>query len=83
MAAGALLDTSFFITLAGKNRAHHEAARRYWRHLLENQIPIFLSTIVVSRRSCETIDLFLTGGGNQQTKFRILTAARRLLRDRI
>lgn len=48
MAAGALLDTSFFITLAGKNRAHHEAARRYWRHLLENQIPIFLSTIVVS-----------------------------------
>ena len=48
MAAGALLDTSFFITLADPNRAHHEAARRYWRHLLENQIPIFLSTIVVS-----------------------------------
>lgn len=48
MAAGVLLDTSFLITLAGKNRPHHEAARRYWQHFLENQIPIFLSTIVVS-----------------------------------
>ena len=48
MAAGVLLDTSFLITLADKNRAHHEAARRYWRHFLESQIPMFLSTIVVS-----------------------------------
>ena len=48
MAAGVLLDTSFLITLAGKNRAHHEAARRYWQYFLENQIPIFLSAIVVS-----------------------------------
>jgi predicted nucleic acid-binding protein len=48
MGAGVLLDTSFLITLADKKRAHHETARRYWRHLLENQIPIFLSTIVVS-----------------------------------
>ena len=48
MAAGVLLDTSFLITLAGRNRAHHEAARRYWRHFLESQIPMFLSTIVVS-----------------------------------
>ncbi len=48
MAAGVLLDTSFLITLAGKNRPHHEAARRYWQHFIENQIPIFLSTIVVS-----------------------------------
>lgn len=45
MAAGVLLDTSFLITLAGKNRAHHETARRYWQHFLENQIPIFLSSI--------------------------------------
>jgi predicted nucleic acid-binding protein len=45
---GVLLDTSFLITLADKNRSYHEAARRYWRHFLENQIPIFLSTIVVS-----------------------------------
>jgi predicted nucleic acid-binding protein len=51
MAAGVLLDTSFLITLADKNRAHHEAARRYWRHFLENDIPIFLSTIVASEFS--------------------------------
>ena len=48
MAAGVLLDTSFLITLAGRNRPHHEAARRYWQHFTENQIPMYLSTIVVS-----------------------------------
>lgn len=48
MAAGVVIDTSFLITLADKNRAHHEAARRYWRYFLENEIPIFLSAIVVS-----------------------------------
>ena len=35
MAAGVLLDTSFLITLAGSNREHHEAARRYWRHFTD------------------------------------------------
>ena len=48
MAAGVLLDTSFLITLAGKNRVNQEPARRYWRHFLDNQIPIFLSCFVVS-----------------------------------
>ena len=48
MPAGMLLDTSFLITLAGTNRAHPETARRYWKHFLENQIPIYLSTVVVS-----------------------------------
>jgi len=48
MAAGVLLDTSFLITLAGPGRARHETARRCWRHFLENDIRIFLSTIVVS-----------------------------------
>jgi hypothetical protein len=48
MAAGVLIDTSFLITLAGKDRAHYDAARLYWRHFIENDIPIFLSTIVVS-----------------------------------
>ena len=43
-----MLDTSFLITLAGRERAHFEAARRYWQHFVENEIPIFLSTIVVS-----------------------------------
>jgi len=48
MAAGVLLDTSFLITLADKSREHYESARLYWRYFLENDIPIFLSTIVVS-----------------------------------
>lgn len=48
MAAGVLLDTSFLITLADKSRDHYESARLYWRYFLENDIPIFLSTIVVS-----------------------------------
>jgi predicted nucleic acid-binding protein len=48
MAAGVLLDTSFLITLAGTSRANHEAARRYWKHFLDHQMPIFLSCIVVS-----------------------------------
>ena len=49
MGAGVLLDTSFLITLADKNRTSHQTARRYWRHFLENEIiPIYLSTIVVS-----------------------------------
>jgi predicted nucleic acid-binding protein len=48
MAAGVLIDTSFFITLADNKRKHNETARRYWKHFLENRIPIYLSTIVVS-----------------------------------
>ncbi len=48
MAAGVLLDTSFLITLAGPAREHHQVARRYWRHFQENDIPIFLSAIVVA-----------------------------------
>ena len=48
MPGGVLFDTSFLITLADPNRAHHETARGYWMHFLENQIPIYLSTVVVS-----------------------------------
>jgi predicted nucleic acid-binding protein len=48
MAAGVLLDTSFLITLASPAREHHVVARMYWRYFLENEIPMFLSTIVVS-----------------------------------
>jgi len=48
MAAGVLIDTSFLITLADRNRKNYDAARRYWRHFLDNRIPIFLSTVVVS-----------------------------------
>lgn len=48
MAAGVLIDTSFLITLADKNRKNHETTRRYWRYFLDNRMPIFLSTVVVS-----------------------------------
>ena len=48
MPAGVLIDTSFLITLAGTNRANYDTARRYWRYFLENNIPVFLSTIVAS-----------------------------------
>jgi predicted nucleic acid-binding protein len=48
MAAGVVLDTSFLITFADPARTHHAAANRYWRHFLESQIPIYLSTIVVA-----------------------------------
>lgn len=48
MATGVLIETSFLITLADNSRKHHDAARKYWRPFLENQIPIFLSAIVVA-----------------------------------
>jgi predicted nucleic acid-binding protein len=48
MAAGVVMDTSFLITLADPGRAHHQDARKYWRHFTEQAIPIFLPTIVVS-----------------------------------
>ena len=48
MSVGVVIDTSFLITMAGKERPHHEAARRYWKYFIENEIPIFLSTIVVA-----------------------------------
>ena len=55
MADGVLLDTSFLITLADKNRQNHDVARRYWRHFLDNDIPIYLSTIVVSEFSVRQV----------------------------
>jgi len=48
MAAGVVLDTSFLITLADPGRSHHNIARRYWRHFTEQNLPVFLPTIVVS-----------------------------------
>lgn len=48
MSAGVVLDTSFLITLAGKDRANHQTARRYWKHFGETGIPLYLPTIVVS-----------------------------------
>lgn len=48
MSAGVVLDTSFLITLADSSRANHATARRYWKHFTEEEIPIFIPTIVVS-----------------------------------
>jgi len=48
MPAGVVIDTSFLITLADSNRSNHATARRYWRHFMDNEIPVYLSTVVVS-----------------------------------
>jgi hypothetical protein len=48
MGAGVVLDTSFLITLADPGRPNHGVARRYWQCFMEQQIPVYLPTIVVS-----------------------------------
>ncbi len=48
MSDGVVLDTSFLITLADPVRDHHQAAKSYWKHFLEQGIKVFLPTIVVS-----------------------------------
>ena len=48
MSAGVVLDTSFLITLADPVRDHHQTAKSYWKHFLEQGITVFLPTIVVS-----------------------------------
>ena len=48
MGAGVVLDTSFLITLADPARQHHAVARRYWQYFMEQTMPVFLPTIVVS-----------------------------------
>jgi len=51
MRNGAVLDTGFLITLVDANRPCHEDAKAYYRHFLENSIPMYLPTIVVSEFS--------------------------------
>ena len=48
MGTGVVLDTSYLITLANPARENHDSARRYWRHFVDSQMPLFLPTIVVS-----------------------------------
>ena len=48
MSSGVVIDTSFLITLADPVRDHHQAAKSYWKHFLEQSIPVLLPTIVVS-----------------------------------
>jgi hypothetical protein len=43
-----LLDTSFLISLSDPARPHHEAAVAYYRECARRQVPMYLSTIVIS-----------------------------------
>ena len=43
-----LLDTSFLITLSDPARPHHAAALAYYRECTQRQVPMYLSTIVIS-----------------------------------
>lgn len=46
-----LLDTSFLISLSSQDRPHHGAAVRFYRECIDRQVPMFLSTIVISEFS--------------------------------
>jgi hypothetical protein len=46
--ASVLLDTSFLISLVHPVRLHHNVARQYYIHMLQNEIPMYLSTIAAS-----------------------------------
>lgn len=43
-----LLDTSFLIHLSDPAKAHHQIALTYYRECVGRQIPMYLSTIVIS-----------------------------------
>lgn len=43
-----LVDTSFLISLSDPTRAHHEAALAYYRECVRRNVPMYLSTIVIS-----------------------------------
>lgn len=43
-----LLDTSFLISLSDPARPHHEAAVAYYKECVRRQVPMYLSTIVIS-----------------------------------
>lgn len=43
-----LLDTSFLISLSDPARVHHATAVQYYRECVHRQVPMYLSTIVIS-----------------------------------
>lgn len=43
-----LLDTSFLISLSDPVRVHHAAAVQYYKECVHRQVPMYLSTIVIS-----------------------------------
>lgn len=48
MTASVLLDTSFLISLVNTGRAHHITAVQYYRYMLQNNIPMYFSSIVAA-----------------------------------
>jgi hypothetical protein len=46
--ASVLLDTSYLISLVNQKRPNHSVAHQYYRHMLDHQLPMFLSAIVAS-----------------------------------
>jgi hypothetical protein len=48
MTASVLFDTSFLITLVDQNRPHHNTAVKYYRLMLEQQVPMYFSAIVAA-----------------------------------
>ncbi len=48
MKASVLLDTSFLISLVDRNRPNHEIATGYYKHTLEQQLPLYFSAIVAA-----------------------------------
>ena len=43
-----LTDTSFLISLSDPTRPHHAAAKAYYKACIERQVPMLVSTIVIS-----------------------------------
>ena len=48
MSSSALLDTSFLITLVNANRPRHETAKQFYRHMLQNDVPMYFSAVVAA-----------------------------------
>ena len=48
MTASVLFDTSYLITLVDQNRPHHDTAAKYYRLMLEQQVPMVFSAIVAA-----------------------------------
>ncbi|MFM9879105.1 MAG: hypothetical protein ACKVOO_01680 [Burkholderiaceae bacterium] len=43
-----MLDTSFLISFTDSSRAHHAVAIAYYRECVRRQVPMYLSTVVIS-----------------------------------
>jgi hypothetical protein len=48
MTVSVLLDTSFLITLVDQKRFNHDTAGKYYRLMLEQQVPMYFSAIVAA-----------------------------------